>query len=327
MRDVAAPTQTRSPSNLRDFSKFPLFQPSIFEVIYSVRRGHQNPFQSTWAHPEHRVALRRESISFRRERCLTLRYAHRAVRVSESEAAFVGVKSSSFETTRWTMVLRAADGDRRGLEALDQLCRSYWLPLYVYVRRRGYTTHDAEDLTQAFLANLLRRGAIGHADPARGRFRSFLLTALANFLHDAWDHDQATRRGGSVERVSFDAAEMADVLNQVEAEALSPDRAFDRGWTLALLDRALRRLRAEQERAGKGRWFERLRPHLQARPDAGDYEAIATEFAVTKNVVAVAVHRLAIRFRELVRAEIAETVNSPEQLQQELRDLLGSLSS
>lgn len=249
------------------------------------------------------------------------------MRVSEAGEVSAGARSSSFDTTRWTMVLRAADDDRRGLAALDQLCRSYWLPLYVYVRRRGYSTHDAEDLTQAFLADLLQRGAIGHADPARGRFRSFLLTSLANFLHNAWDHEQAARRGGSVERVSFDAAEMADVLNQVEAEGLSPDRAFDRGWTLALLDRALRRLRAEQERAGKGRWFERLRPHLQARPDPGDYEAIAGEFAVTKNVVAVAVHRLSSRFRELVRAEIAETVSTPEQLQEEMRDLLGSLSS
>jgi RNA polymerase sigma-70 factor (ECF subfamily) len=238
-----------------------------------------------------------------------------------------GERSSAFDTTRWTIILRAGRDDPFGGEALEQLCRQYWLPLYVYVRRRGHSLHDAEDLTQAFLADVLRRGVIGRADPTRGKFRTYLLTALVNFLHNAHDHAQAARRGGATERVSFDAAGAADALAQIEADGLPPDRAFDRGWVLALLDRALRRLRAEQERVGKVRWFERVLPLLQSRPGPGEYEAIAAEFGQTKNSVAVAVHRLNLRFRELVRAEVADTVESPEQLQSELRDLLGSLSS
>jgi RNA polymerase sigma-70 factor (ECF subfamily) len=225
------------------------------------------------------------------------------------------------------MVLQAGQDDSSGLQALDQLCRAYWLPLYLYVRRRGYPQHDAEDLTQAFLADVLQRGVIGRADPARGRFRTFLLTALTNFLHNVHDHDHAARRGGQVEHFSFNAADASHPLHQVEAEGLTPDRAFDRGWTLALLDRALRRLRAEQERAGRGRWFDRVRSHLQVRPDPGDYIAIGAEFSMSRNAVAVGVHRLSLRFRELLRAEIAETVGSPEALEAELRDLLGSLSS
>lgn len=235
--------------------------------------------------------------------------------------------ASAFDITRWTLVLRAGSDGSVSQAALAELCRAYWLPLYVYVRRCGHSTHDAEDLTQGFFADLLGRGAISRADPARGRFRTFLLAALANYLRNAHDHAQAARRGGNVEKLSINAHDAAEVLAQLGDDHLSPDQAFDRSWAIALLDRAMHKLRAEQERLGKGRWFERLWPHLQARADPGVQDTIAAEFGMTRNAVTVAMHRLSSRYRELVRAEIAETVDSSEELQTEQRELLGSLGA
>jgi len=237
----------------------------------------------------------------------------------------IALPVSAFATTSWTEVLRAGSDDGVGREALARLCRAYWLPLYIYVRRRGHSAHDAEDLTQGFFADLLGRQAIKRADPVRGRFRTFLVTALTNFLHNAHDHVQTARRGGAVERLSIDSTEAAEALAHVEADGLSPDLAFDRCWALAVLERALGRLHAEQERLGKARWFARVRPFLQSSAVAGDYDAIAAEFGLTKNSVAVAIHRLNARYRELVRAEIAETVNGAEEMQRELREVLGSV--
>jgi len=226
------------------------------------------------------------------------------------------------------MVLRAgSDDDSHGRRALAELCRAYWLPLYVYVRRRGRSHHDAEDLTQAFFADLIDRGALRRADPARGAFRNFLLSSLSNYLHNAHDRATAARRGGDLDHVPIDEGGTAGVLAQIEADGLTPDRAFDRVWALAVFDRALGRLRQEQEKLGRERWFDRLKPLLQVGPRAGDHEAIAAEFGVTKNVVAVAIHRLSGRYRQLVRDEIAETVDGPEALEAELRRLLESLSS
>ena len=248
-------------------------------------------------------------------------------RLNGSETNDPGDSAAAFDTTRWTLVLAAGSDDGTSHAALADLCRAYWLPLYVYVRRRGHSAHDAEDLTQGFFADLLSRGSVKQADRARGRFRSFLLAALTNHLYNAHDHAQAARRGGTVERLSIDTNEAADALAQVEDGNLSPDQAFDRSWTIALLDRAFKQLRAEQERLGKGRWFERVWPYLQSRADAGAQEVIATEFGLTRNAVAVAMHRLATRYRELVRAEIAETVSGPEELRAEQRELLGSLGA
>lgn len=235
--------------------------------------------------------------------------------------------SPAFDTTRWTLILRAGSGEDTGRSALADLCRAYWLPLYIYVRRRGYSAHDAEDLTQGFFADLLSRDAVRRADPARGRFRTFLLTALANYLHNAHDHSRAERRGGNVEKLSIDTREASALLDQLGDGGLSPDQAFDRSWAIALLDRARRKLRDEQERLGKGRWFDRLWPHLQTRTDPGLQSAIATEFGLTRNAVAVAMHRLGSRYRDLVRAEIAETVENLEELKAEQRELLGSLGT
>jgi RNA polymerase sigma factor (sigma-70 family) len=245
--------------------------------------------------------------------------------VNDPKSNEQGGNTPAFDTTRWTLVLRAGSDDDTGRSALADLCRAYWLPLYVYVRRRGHSAHDAEDLTQGFFADLLGRDALRRADQARGRFRTFLLTALTNYLHNAHDHAQAERRGGQVEKLSINTQEAAAVFAQLGDGSLSPDQAFDRSWAIALLDRAMHRLRAEQERLGKGRWFERVWPHLQTRADSGVQEVLAAEFGLTRNAVAVAMHRLTGRYRELVRAEIAETVGSPEEMRLEQRELLGAL--
>lgn len=235
----------------------------------------------------------------------------------------------AFETTRWTLILRAGgDGDDGASQAaLTDLCRAYWLPLYIYIRRRGHSAHDAEDLAQGFFVDLIGRGAVKRADRARGRFRTFLLAALTNYLHNARDHAQTERRGGQVEKLSINALEATEVLVQISDNGLSPDQAFDRSWAIALLDRAMHRLRIEQERLGKSRWFERVWPHLQTRADPGIQEVLAAEFVMTRNAVAVAMHRMASRYRELVRAEIAETVVSPDEMQAEQRELLISLGA
>jgi RNA polymerase sigma-70 factor (ECF subfamily) len=238
-----------------------------------------------------------------------------------------GARTPAFDTTRWSLVLRAGRDDGISQAALAELCRAYWLPLYIYVRRRGHSAHDAEDLTQGFFADLLVRGAVSRADRERGRFRTFLLAALTNYLRNAHDHAQAARRGGNVEKLSIDTGEAAALLEQLGDGGLTPDQAFDRSWAIALLDRARQKLRAEQERLGKGRWFERLWPHLQARADSGVQEVLAAEFGLTRNAVAVATHRLASRYRELVQAEIAETVGSLEEWRAEQRELLGSLET
>ncbi|HUG10434.1 MAG TPA: sigma-70 family RNA polymerase sigma factor [Opitutaceae bacterium] len=247
--------------------------------------------------------------------------------VPDSESLPPPGSSPAFATTRWTMVLRASGSDESARQALTDLCRAYWLPLYVYARRRGSSHHDAQDQTQGFLADMLERGALKRADPNRGAFRNFLLSSLRNYLNNVWDHDRAARRGGAVEHVPTSSREADGVIDQIVAEGLTPDRAFDRGWALAVFDRALSRLREEQNKLGRTQWFDRLKPLLQTGPKSGDYEAVAGEFGVSKNVVAVSMHRLSGRYRQLVRDEIAETVDGPEALEAELRELLASLSS
>jgi RNA polymerase sigma factor (sigma-70 family) len=232
--------------------------------------------------------------------------------------------SSAFATTRWTIVLRSGADDEQGRAALQELCRAYWMPIYVFLRRRGYSAHDAEDHTQSFLADLIRRGSFKRADPQRGRFRSFILSSLTNYLYNAYDRSRAQRRGGDVEKLSLDAAEHA--VASVEWSELSPDAAFDRSWALALFDRAYRQLEAEQARLGKAELFKRLKPLMQQRAKPGEYDAIAAEFGLSRNAVAVAVHRLTARFREYVRMEVLQTVDGENEAEAELRTILGLFS-
>jgi RNA polymerase sigma-70 factor (ECF subfamily) len=226
---------------------------------------------------------------------------------------------ASFETTRWSVVLRACGNPLEARAALEQLCRTYRPPVLAYVRFRGYTIDAAEDLTQAFFTRFLERGWYSSADPERGRFRSFLLTALKRFLIDA-DAEAATlKRGGGVR---FELLEDDDCKC---AAGETPDAAFEREWAHALLRAALVRLRTEAERAGKLELFRRLHEFLIERPDEAEYARAADDLHLRRNTVAVAVHRMRHRLRDLVREELMETTSNRTELEEELRTLRGSM--
>ena len=230
-----------------------------------------------------------------------------------------------FTTTRWSIVLAAGAGASSGSggaeAALATLCEMYWYPLYAYLRSHGRSPEDAQDLTQSFFARLLEKNVIQHADPARGRFRAFLLTSLKNFAANERDRAQASKRGGDVIRVSleFDAAE--DRLQLEIPTDDTPERVFDRRWALTLLDRVFAELQAEAVRGQKERQFEALKPYLTGDAPQLSYAQTGEQLEMSEGAIKVAVHRLRRRFRDLVRDEIAQTVASTDEIDDELRHL------
>lgn len=238
------------------------------------------------------------------------------------EAAEAIESSGVFATTHWSVVLAAGRRDTtRARAALEQLCRSYWYPLYHYVRRRGYGPEDAEDLTQGFLARLIERDAIARADPERGRFRSFLLGSLKHFLADAWDKARAEKRGGLPSSpLDFRAEETR--LGEPPDVALTPDQAYERRWAITLLEQVYGRLAAEFEREGRHAQFDALRVALAGPRGDVPYAEISRQTGMTEGAVKVAVHRLRQRYRALLRETIAQTVATPEEVEDELRYLL-----
>src|SRR5687768_4216762 len=228
----------------------------------------------------------------------------------------------NFSATRWSVVLAAAADPRGAHDALAALCRAYWYPLYAFLRRRGISAHDAEDLTQGFFAQLLARGGLAHVDRAKGRFRTFLLGSLKHFLRDERDRANALKRGGGEPLVALDAADAEQRYALEPRDDLTPDRLYDRRWALAVIDRALERLRAEYVAAGKETLFAELQPTLTAGSRAKSYREIAVVLAMEEGAVKVAAHRLRQRYGSALRAEIAETVSSPEEVAAELRQLL-----
>jgi RNA polymerase sigma-70 factor (ECF subfamily) len=245
-----------------------------------------------------------------------------------SDCASSTAPGDVFATTHWTVVLAA--GRRctpQSDHALEELCRTYWFPLYAYVRRRGHTKEDAEDLVQAFFARFLARNYLEGLSAERGRFRAFLLASLKHFLANEWDKSQRQKRGGHVTHLSLDW-QTADTQFQISASAEpSPDRAFDREWALALLERVIVRLREECAAAGKARQFEQLKPLLTA--DKGDlpHADAARALGLDEGAVRVAVHRLRKRYRQLLRAEIAQTLSDPAMVDEEMRALFGAFST
>jgi RNA polymerase sigma-70 factor (ECF subfamily) len=234
-------------------------------------------------------------------------------------------RAASFDSTRWSIVLAAArDPSERARAALSDLCETYWYPVYAYVRRRGHAPDEAEDLTQAFFAKLLEKRYVRDADPERGRFRSFLLAAVKHFLSNERDRVEALKRGGGRPLVSLDL-ETAEGRYRVEpSHDVTPERVYERRWALTLLDRTLARLRAEYERAGQAPRFERLKGYLTGEASGGYAEAMAA-LGLSEGAVKVAVHRLRRRYRELLRAEIAETVEDASAVEGELRALFAAL--
>ena len=232
-----------------------------------------------------------------------------------------------FATTRWSVILAASDSASEQHEpALGTLCKTYWFPLYAYLRRRGYDSHRAEDYTQGFFAGILERKGLQRADPKYGKFRSFLLACLKNFLADQWDHDHAQKRGGDKKILSLDFDAAASRYEREPADRLSPEKLFERSWALTVLTRAMDRLKAESAASGKQRLFDRLKIYLTAEKDDVSYKDVAAKLEMTEGAVKVAVHRFRRRYRELVRDEIAQTVNNEAQVDEEIRDLFDALA-
>lgn len=225
------------------------------------------------------------------------------------------------------MVVAAADGTRQGaVEALEKLCRAYWYPLYAYVRRRGHSPEDAQDLTQEFFHRLLASDWIGRADQAKGRFRTFLLCGLKNFLANEWQKMRRLKRGGGKVFVALDGLEAEERYRIEPAELASADKLFERRWALTLIESVFQQLESEQTGAGAGEQFSTLQTVLVGEPNEEGYSALAQRLGVAENTIKTRVHRLRVRFRELLRETVAQTVNDPEEVQDELRFLLHVLS-
>jgi RNA polymerase sigma factor (sigma-70 family) len=234
------------------------------------------------------------------------------------------LQSSSFPTTLWTVVLRAGrDDPGQARAALAQLCQGYWYPLYSFVRRRGHSPHDAQDRTQELFAHLLEKHGLGRVDPEQGRFRTFLLASLKNFLANDWDKAHALKRGGGQSVVSLEQDSAESRYRLEPSHDLTPDRHFERQWALTLLDQVLVALRDEYHSEGKGDLFEELKPVLTGQP--GAYAKIAARLHRSEGAIKVAVHRLRHRYRELMQARVAETVGDDD-VEDELRHLLAALS-
>ncbi len=232
-----------------------------------------------------------------------------------------------FATTHWTVVLAA--GRRftpQADHALEELCRTYWFPLYAYVRRRGYTKEDAEDLTQAFFARFLEKNYLEGLSAERGRFRAFLLASLKHFLANEWDKSQRQKRGGQAAHLSLDW-QTADTRFQIADTAEpSPDKVFDREWAVALLDKVIERLRAECEAESRGKQFAELKVFLTAGKRTVSHAETAKVLSMDERAVRVAVHRLRKRYRQLLRDEIAQTLADPAQVDEEMRALFGAFA-
>ena len=231
-----------------------------------------------------------------------------------------------FATTRWSLVRASGGEDSGAREALKALCRAYWYPLYAYVRRRGLQPSDAQDHTQSFFAHLLEGERIQAANPERGRFRSFLLKSLQNFLATERRRDHAEKRGGGRAVLSLDFEQGEKRYLKEPADTDTPERLFERRWALTLLETTLARLRHEYDQSGKGTLFAALEPHLHGDQDRLPLAELASPLGMSPESVKVAAHRLRRRYRDVLRQEIAETVDSPEEVDDELKRLMGAIS-
>lgn len=240
--------------------------------------------------------------------------------------------SGGFHTTRWSLVLSAQGKSSApradAAESLETLCRLYWRPLFAFVRRSGHSLHDAQDLTQEFFARLLAKEWLMAVDQERGRFRSFLLMAMKRFLANEWDRSRAQKRGGELGFISLHATDYAED-RAPELAAVSnetPDAAYDRVWAVNVLDNAMSALSGEYEAAGRLAEFEAMKPYLTAERGEIPYEELATALGVSPATARSLIHRFRKRFREIFRAEIANTVADPEGIEDEMRAVVAALA-
>lgn len=231
-----------------------------------------------------------------------------------------------FAATQWSLV-RIAQGDDAGgthaRRALESLCRTYWYPLYTFIRRRGYSAADAQDLTQAFFARFIATGGFASADSGRGRFRNYLLGALKHFLANEWNRARMQKRGGDVTFLEWDALAPERRYALEPAQDTDPELSYDREWALESIARAMDKLRREFESAGKAELFEALKGCLTSNEPPR--EVTAAQLGTTEGAVKVATHRLRQRFRRILREEIAETVGSSDEIDEEMRYLVSVL--
>jgi RNA polymerase sigma-70 factor (ECF subfamily) len=231
--------------------------------------------------------------------------------------------NGGFTTTQWSRVLSARDGsDSDARSALESLCHTYWYPLYAFVRRQGHDPEEARDLTQAYFAELLEKNFLKAVEPSAGRFRSFLLASLKNFLSHERDRGRALKRGGGAQIISLDTANAEARLGAEAADLLTPEEIFERQWALTVLERALERLRRDSAELGSETQFETLKGYLTGEASRAPYSEVAAELGMSEGAVRTAVHRLRKRFGKMLRAEIADTVADPAHAADEIRHLL-----
>lgn len=231
-----------------------------------------------------------------------------------------------FDSTRWSIVLAAGGGSSpEAAAALETLFESYWYPIYAFVRREGYQPAEAQDLTQSFLGMLLERDDLRKVDPAKGLFRSYLLTALKHFLINERQKARALKRGGGRKVLSLDFISAESTFRLQPVDAVTPESVFNRQWALTLLDHVQSTLQRELEADGRGQLYESLRLHLTGDPDSGTYARIAERLTMTEAAVKMAMSRLRKRFRGLLREEISRTVSSDDEIDDEIRRLFDAL--
>jgi len=230
-----------------------------------------------------------------------------------------------FPTTSWTMISAAGSWTDGSRQALSDLCEAYWLPVYGFIRRKGHSREEAEDLTQEFFARLAERGSLAAAQPDRGRFRSFLLASVSNFLANEWDRSNALKRGAGAPLLALDFHSGEARFSREPWHGLSPDALFERQWALTLLDRVLARLGDEYAGKGQAPHFERMRALLTESHERGSYGQVAADLHMTEGAARTAVHRLRRQYGELLREEIAALVAGPDEVEGEIRFLLAAL--
>lgn len=232
---------------------------------------------------------------------------------------------AQFATTRWSLVLAAKQANPQGRKALSELCQMYWYPLYAYTRRRGHDRQQAEDLTQGFFADLLCRQDLHKAKSEQGRFRSYLLACLQNFLANEHHKATAQKRGGGRALLSLDMARAAERYQMEPVHGWTPERLFQRRWALTLLARVLAQLGEEYQEKNRQAIFQHLQVFLQSDSPTPSYSALAHNLGISEGAVKVSVHRLRRRYRELLKQAIAETLASPEEVEAEIQDLLAAV--